>query len=138
MFEKVRWHVDGRILITEFSGIVSLEDVKKSSKLAVMMINNEKQPPATHIIADVSDVSKLDASILKLHPMREAITPLLSNPHIGWLVLVDPEPNHVMLFIIKTITELTSRRMRVVPTLQQALHFIDDIDPTINIPPDNS
>lgn len=137
MFEKIYWYLDGRILMADFGGTASLEDVKKASKLALMMLNNENQPPMTHVIANVINVSNLDASILKLHPMREAITPVLSNPHTGWFVLVDSEPDHVILFIIKTITELTSRRMRVVPTLQDALQFIDDIDPSITLPSDS-
>lgn len=134
MFDKASWHLKGRIIIAEFRDMAGLFDVKQSATAVVSMLDAGSEPPVTHIIADTTGVTDVDVSLLKLHPFKDAIEPILKHSSLGWFVLVDPDPNQVILFITQTIAEITTRRFRVVDSLDKALHFIDDIDPTIALP----
>lgn len=120
MLDFVRWLVQGRVILVQFSGVLSLQDVHEmNAKAAVLM--QQALPPHVHVIADGTRVTEFDKDLISIRTMHGA---LAKHPLVNWHIIVDPKPNPAMKFIGSTVFNLLGARMRVMTSIDEAMAFL--------------
>jgi hypothetical protein len=126
MIGDVYWHIEGHVLIVEFSGVITLEDVRESNQRIGEMADSVAEGTGLHVIADARNRTEIHSELRSLKNFRDASA--LSDD-IGWLIVVDPNPDIVLRFVVNTLSQLASQRFRVFTSFEDALDFLYDMVP---------
>src|SRR5690349_20430723 len=110
---KIEWYVEGRVILEEAYGDVTVEELVSFNAEVTSLIANEGIAPV-HVIVDLSKVEKYPSSLREvLGTMRQ------KNPEkVGWMLIVTESP--IMRFIASTIFQIARLRLRTFSTLAQA------------------
>jgi hypothetical protein len=125
MPSELKWFVEDRVIYLSLSGVVAIDEGRQNNQQAVQMIDSGK-PPVHTILVD-KDVEKINASLSDMVKTME----VYRHPWLKWIVAVgDSTPS------TKFLTSILSRLFRVsfhrVSTLQEAIDFLKNQDPTID------
>jgi hypothetical protein len=125
MLDFVRWIVQGRVLLVQFSGILSLEDVNQMNIRAAVLME-EALPPHVDVIANGTFVTQFDRNLVNIRNLRGSLG---KHPLVNWHIIVDPDPNPAMQFLGSMVFKLLGARYRVMDTIESALAFLQATEP---------
>jgi hypothetical protein len=131
MIGESYWHVDGQVLVVEFIGVITLEDVKESNQRISELIDSGTRESMVHLIADARQRTEIHKELRSLKNFKEASS---SSDEMGWLIVVDPNPDVVLRFVVNALSQLTSQRFRVFTSFEDATDFLYEMDPTLVAP----
>lgn len=122
-----QWYIRGRVYQFKFSGDIIEPDVREAIRLSYEAL--EQYPPSgtTHSITDLTEVTRYD---LKLMELKNALAGLEKIKATGYGVLVGT-PNVVIKFAITVISQLFGFRVALFPTMEEAVTFLHQQDPTL-------
>lgn len=122
---QTRWLVEGKVVLTEFSGNIDIEDLLENDKDLYRMVTEGEAP--VHIICLASEVDKFPKQIAKINQSAE---PYLRNEAMGWFVLVGLD-NRLIRFIGSTVAQVTKLKMKQTDSLEEAVGVLKKIDPRL-------
>jgi hypothetical protein len=126
MIQDVYWHIEGHVLIVEFTGIITLEDVRESNQRISEHVDSVAAGTGLNVIADARNRTEIHSELRSLKNFKDASA--LSD-NVGWLLVVDPNPDIVLRFVVNTLSQLASQRFRVFTSFEDALDFLHDMVP---------
>jgi hypothetical protein len=131
VIKDVYWHTPGRILIAEYTGYVTPEDLDQSFVRIRAMVRQDGLPPYVHLIGDSSARTGFDPALFRLGTLTRITNVKEDKSQYGWVIAVDDEPNPILHFGISAVTQLTRSRYRMFRTQAEALAFLYEIDSTL-------
>jgi hypothetical protein len=120
MLDFVRWIVQGRVMLVQFSGVLTLEDVQAMNTQAAVLME-EALPPHVDVIANGTYVTQFDRHLINVRNLRGSLG---KHPLVNWHIIVDPDPNPAMQFLGSIVFKLLGARYRVMKTIEEALSFL--------------
>ncbi len=122
---STRWFVENKIIITDFIGDISLDDLK-SSGMQVMQLLEQSDSPLVHLITNETDLLSLPSSIKE---MSES-SPFMKHPQMGWMIMYGSE-DRLAKFKAAIVTGIVQTRHRRFLTLQESLEFLVAMDKSL-------
>jgi len=132
MAYQVSWHVFGRVLLIVGSDTLSLADFQHSIQTAIEMIMADGQAPYIHIIHDMHRRTDLTPDFMKLQPVQASLEKLIIVQNLGWLLMVDDKPHHVLKLLTSIATQNIGAKYHIFDNLDQAWAFLMSEDPTLH------
>jgi hypothetical protein len=120
MLDFVRWMVQGRVLLVQFSGVLTLEDVHQMNMQALVLME-EALPPHVDVIANGTLVTQFDKDLVNVRNLSGSLG---KHPMLNWHIIVDPDPNPAMKFLGSIVFKLLGARYRVMSSIDDALEFL--------------
>ena len=112
-----RWHVEGRVLLVEGTGDVSLEHFQT---LSTLEIPGQVVDQNVHVI--------LYSDNIKSTPPMQQLSKLEVADNRGWVIFVSENDNKVGRFVASVALQLLGIGMRIVPTLEEAQAILKRVD----------
>jgi hypothetical protein len=129
MGSEYRWHIENRIIYAFLFDNITQDDLRKGNEAITQFIEANGIPPV-HIIFDTTSVDRIMTTVVQV---RSELHYFQDN-RIGWCVvfglhgLVDA----AVRFTSGIIGRATGINIQIVPTLNDALSFLNQVDPTLN------
>jgi len=120
MLDFVRWAVPGRVMLVQFSGTLDVQDVAQMNERAAVLME-EALPPHVNVIVDSTLVTKFASALMNIKNLRSMLG---KHPMVNWHIIVSPDPNPAMRFIGSMVFNLLGARLRVSPTVDEAIQFL--------------
>jgi hypothetical protein len=120
---EIGWHQADRIVHLRFYGDVTIDEIRDSSLSVKTHVEQGK--PLVHTISDLSDVQHFPRNLLQI----SKATTKLDNSVLGWTIVIGANP--ILAFIVTTISQLAGARLRMLPTMEEALTFLKSVDTTL-------
>ncbi len=122
---KVEWLVENRVLISRYTGILTMEDARGQVKEGNAMLRNGI--PLTHSIVDMTGVDKLPP----LQAASEFMSTDLSDVRdkLGWTIIITN--NKFLKFASSLFVPMFKVRQRFFGSLDEALAFLQEEDSTL-------
>jgi len=123
---RFEWYVEGRVILEEAYGNVTIEElVRFNAEVTALIV--EKGIPPVHVIVDLTRVEKYPSSLREIMgTMRQK-----SPEKVGWMLIVTDSP--ILRFIASTIFQLARLKLRTFATLPQARQFLAENDDPLAI-----
>lgn len=121
----VQWYIPNHVLISRFYGDVTPQDIRKQYTLGLEM-SESVNTALVHLITDVSEVQSFPKNVMD---MKDSLGTKARNA--GWVVLVGE--NKMIRFLSSVVSNLMKLRFTYVNTLEEALKYITDRDPNLDI-----
>ena len=122
---QTKWYIEKRIILTSYTGIIQIEDIRGQIDETHMMI--EQGTPLVHSIIDLSQIEKWpplnvvnEFRSMDIESVRE---------RIGWSIIV--ANNVVLKFGSALFAPIFNLRQRIFSNLDEALTFLQENDPTL-------
>lgn len=107
-------------MLVQFSGTLDVEDVVQMNASAVILME-EALPPHVNVIVDSTLVTKFSPTLMNIKNLRSMLG---KHPMVNWHIIVSPDPNPAMRFVGSIVFNLLGARLRVTPTVDEALQFL--------------
>jgi hypothetical protein len=121
MLDFVRWTVPGRVMLVQFSGTLGIEDVIQMNEKALVLME-EALPPHVNVIVDSTLVTKFAPALMNIKNLRSMLG---KHPMVNWHIIVSPDPHPAMRFVGSMVFNLLGARLRVTPTVDEAIQFLE-------------
>ncbi len=120
---SIEWKVKDRLILETAFGVITVEELVRFNEEVTKMIIEEGTSPV-HIIADLTKVERYP-------PLRDILSAMRKTApdKVGWMVVVTENP--IMRFLASMIFQIARLRLRMYPTMQQAMAFLTDVDVTL-------
>lgn len=132
MLEKTVWHQKGRIILQVCSGDINLAEMEEAWYKISELIKADNSTLPVHLIMDFSQRKSYSPELLKLPTMRNLFQLSDANFRLGWFMVIQASPNPVMLFTSTMAARFSSRKFRVVASLEEALRYLRYTDSSLN------
>ncbi|MGQ9907379.1 MAG: hypothetical protein ACUVS2_00955 [Candidatus Flexifilum sp.] len=124
MLSSAQWHTYPRIIALTFTGVITLDDcyaaIEEIRRL-VAAANLPDEAASVHILVDVTGRTGFSADIVNIRMLTQAA---LRIHRIGWIAVVEPQPNFLVQFAADTVAIRLGLRSRRFTTLAEASHFL--------------
>ena len=121
MIDRVDWLVPSRIILFEVSGQVMLQDVRDLTRDIRAMIEADDQTNFVDVFLDVNRVTGYHPETMNIGKLFGAAKP---QKRVRWNIIINPHPNPILDFVVRTVCQLFKTQLRIVPTLDEAVTFI--------------
>jgi hypothetical protein len=121
MIERGYWIVPSRILVFEVSGEVVLQDVHDLIEGMRTMIDADTETYDVDVLHDVSRVTSYNPETMNVRKLFGAVK---KHERVRWNIIVNPKPNPVVDFVIRTVSQLFKTPLAILPTIDDAVAFI--------------
>jgi hypothetical protein len=134
----VKWHIQGYILYCY--NVHTADDIKARNQNALKLIEAEGKPPYVHMLIDFSlpedpnysaNVRELVRFSTSSQEFQDARDKLIRHPLFGWVVAFNVQ-NLNSTVSGKIIAQKYGYKRKDVDTLEDAIVFLKQVDPTIN------
>ncbi len=115
------WYIEGRVLLTELIGDVTVDEMVISSQQGTAIIESGTAP-----VYNLVDVTRLGHFPLKLNDLRQVFSQGTSEK-LEWVFLIGLQ-NVVVKFLATTFVQLMKRNYLLVNTVEDALQAIDKLE----------
>jgi hypothetical protein len=131
MLGEITWLYPGRVVFVEYVSVITPGDVTEADRRLSELILASGHPPV-HVVADVTHRTGFDPQMMQLkrHLWPKGSTPT-GKSHVDWTVVIEPNPQPVVKFVVTVMCQLTGRRLAVFPTREAALDFLLRQDDTL-------
>jgi len=123
---RVDWYIPGQIVYTVIWGEQTVADGRQANAALVKLLQ-DGQLGATHVLVDVNDFQK---SPIGIGLIRDNVAGF-RHPNMGWLIPIG-NPNPLIRLVGVMTARLFNLRFRPFATIEQALEYLEAIDPTID------
>ncbi|MBI1258539.1 MAG: hypothetical protein GC204_13810 [Chloroflexi bacterium] len=121
---RIQWYVEGRVILEEAFGDVTMEELVRFNAEVTTLIAEEGVAPV-HVIVDLSKVEKYPPSLREvLSTMRQK-----APEKVGWMLIVTESP--ILRFVASTVFQIAHLKLRTFATLPQAKTFLAEMDDTV-------
>lgn len=132
MLNKIYWQVPGRVIVTEYAGAVSVDDLVFGGETVVQLIDIKGQQPYVHAIIDTSKRANVDdASFLNEASIASIQQSLQTHPLAGWTVIIDPRSGRMNRWIRQLSGRAHQSHYHICGSLDDALAFLSKQDTTL-------
>jgi hypothetical protein len=122
MPSEVSWLVEKRILYIHMYGFMTGQEIAAQNKIMETYIQQSEQ--LLHLISDSTDMTGTNMGLRDLQKMQFA-----NVPNLGWSIYISSRM--MDRFFASVITQLMKKRGREFATLEQGLHFLQEMDDTL-------
>ncbi len=122
MPSEVSWLVEKRILYIRMYGFMTGQEIAAQNKIMETYIRQSEQ--LLHLISDSTDMTGTNMGLRDLQKMQFA-----NVPNLGWSIYISSRM--MDRFFASVITQLMKKRGREFATLEQGLHFLQEMDDTL-------
>ena len=123
---KISWLIKNKVIILQYIGDVTIEEIQKVADYGNPIISGASAP-LVHVIVDETQMTDHPKNVLQ---GVKAMNTTLSNPKLGWLYFVSI-PSEVISFVTKMVLSAARTRYRVVDTLDEAKAALMEADSTL-------
>ena len=120
------WFLEKRVLLTTFSGELSVAELTASTE-EIRAAIDQSEGQFLHCLGDLGGVTKIPSN---LKAITDATEGAMRHPHFGWMIVYDM-PNPVIKFFGDIATRFFQVRYRVLDTQVEALEFLNSVDSTL-------
>ena len=125
MKSTTRWLVENKIIITDFVGDVTLDELKSNAMMVAKLLD-ESTSPLVHLLTNETDLISLPISIKQLSES----SPFMEHPRMGWMIMYGNE-DRLSKFKAAIVTGITKTRHRRFLTLEESLEFLVSVDKSL-------
>ena len=122
-----RWFLKDRIVLFEFSGVITFEEVVSSLEESARIVN-ETEGQSIHFLHDWSQLERFPTNILQIR--KETNAPIRNLRKLGWLVIYGAE-NRLLRYISHTVLQVFKIRFRMFTHAEDAIAYLRQMDPTL-------
>lgn len=126
MSVTVNWTIEKRLILVRFEKNVSIDQVELASRTVTGYIRTGSKP--VHVLADLERVTRYPREFGKL---ANAI-PHLAENNLGKTILVRKQDTLLQL-MISVIRHAVQIDLRMFDSMDKALHYLNETDPTLNL-----
>jgi hypothetical protein len=114
---QVSWTVPKQIMMVEASGTLTKEELRQMDAQLIEYLRSAA-PSSVHLIGIIAQLKSVPplTEMLRLQGKNE--------PNMGWIVVVG-QRSAVNRTLIDLFARLTNRQIRNVPTLEEAMKFLE-------------
>ena len=123
---KTQWYVPESVIYTQFSGETTVEDMTQYIQDAYRLSDLSSRS-LIHVIADSSRVTKG----VNIKEVMKTVSNVKPHPKAGWNITVG-EKDKIIRFTTDVARQLLRLRTRSFDTINEAVTFLKDIDPSID------
>lgn len=131
MLDGVSWRIPQKVLYSQFSGTVHLQDLQEMMRVGYAMIDAESSARGVHGVIDVSRCEHYGRDLMNLSAMQALSRP---HPRAGWVVMVNPTPHPVLHFISVSVIKLMKVNYAMVKSDAEAMAVLEQVDRAISQP----
>ncbi|MAU12005.1 MAG: hypothetical protein CL607_19435 [Anaerolineaceae bacterium] len=132
MLNKIYWEIPGRVIVTEYAGAVSVDDLRDGGETMVQLMTIKGQEPFVHAIIDTSRRANTDDhSLIEESTIAVVQQALLSYPAAGWTVIIDPTSGRLNRWMRTLTGQARQARYHICNSLDDALAFLNKQDTTL-------
>ena len=125
MAHSITWYIEPRVLYVAFTGQVTMEDIQQVNQKALDRMSCTDT--RVHVIAHFTQIERTP---LNAAQMRKTGS-LLDQPNFGWMILVTTNP--AVRVVGNLISQIMTRtRSRILPSMDEALALLKDLEPDID------
>src|SRR5688572_8505760 len=121
---QIEWLIPKRVIMSRFSGVISLEDIE--GWLAILTKMVDEGTPLVHHISDNLQIESIDVSLKTFQVLIKGIK---KADHFGWYLSVTTNPINRMIAAL--VSQFAGIRVRTYWTFEEALSFLKENDPSI-------
>lgn len=125
MLDSISWRIPQKVLYSQFSGTLSLQDFTQMVEATYDMMDKEGRVTGVHSMLDVSRCEHYGRDMMNLQALR-AFTRV--HPKTRWIVVIDPAPHPVARFVGLSVVKLLRLSYSIVKTEPEAMVFIEHIE----------
>lgn len=128
----ISWEIPGRVIQSQFSGVVVPKDLAKSRDWINHYIHTRPTDQTVHIIIDNIQVDEYAIGMLDV---RKSI--IVQDYMPGWVVVISPQNTvirSVANFFMAMAQQMTRGRYRFVDSHQEAVEFLCEQDDSLTFP----
>lgn len=128
----VSWEIPGRVIRSQFSGVVAPKDLAKSRDWINHYIRTRPTDQTVHIIIDSIHVDEYAIGVLDV---RKSI--IVQDHMPGWVVVISPQNKvirSIANFFMVMAQQVTKGRYRFVDSYQEAVDFLCELDDSLTFP----
>ena len=121
---KVSWYQPDRIILSEFDGILTIDEVRAYVQQCYEMIDSGQ--PLVHSIIDVRGLKKIES----VPDSLKAVQTTPTHPNSGWTIVVG-SLNPLVTFVVDFMGMITKSRYRRFDSVPEAIDFMKERDQTL-------
>jgi len=126
------WYVDQRVAFVRFWGEITVHDVVEALDISARLVDEGAQPHV-HFLHDWTEINNFPTNIIQIR--QKSNVALEDEEKLGWMVVYGLD-NRLLRFISQTVLQVFGIRFRMFETQEEAIAFLNEIDPTLpSIPP---
>ena len=125
MLDVVSWRIPQKVLYSQFSGTVHLQDLQEMMRIGYEMIDSESSAEGIHGVVDVSRCEQYARDLMNLSAMKALSRP---HPRTGWVIMINPAPHPVMQFISASVIKLLKVNYAMVKSDTEAMAMLQHVD----------
>lgn len=118
---EVSWYLADHILWTQYSGEVTLDEVRTSYR-ELVRLSAESPETVIHTLVDVRKATKLPLNLGAFQKIVREEVPQVQQSVPGWVILIGD--NQFFSFMATVINSVMKTRFRHVTTLEDGLRII--------------
>ncbi len=120
-----KWLIQGRVIHTEFSGLLTLDHLKAENEILREMIRQGTPDQMVHHVADTGTLQRFP---LNFRMMADALT-FTQEPNMGWQIGVGMSPKVQQL--IRLVAQTARFQLLYAHTLEEALELLRKMDESL-------
>lgn len=125
MLDGVSWRIPQKVLYSQFSGTVHLQDLQEMMRVGYEMIDSESSAEGVHGVIDVTRCEHYGRDLMNLSAMKALSSP---HPRAGWVVMVNPAPHPVLHFVSVSVIKLMKVNYAMVKSEAEAMAILLHVD----------
>lgn len=126
MTVKISWYLEDRIIYSDYSGDVTIDDIFNGTQ-QVKILAYEGTP----LVHNIANMLKVDSFPKNLRQIINSIEQL-DNNILGWTLIINH--NKLLRFIVSAVSQLAKARFRIFETEDEALKFLYTVDMSLPKP----
>jgi hypothetical protein len=132
MLNKIYWQIPGRVIVTEYAGSVSVDEIVYGGETIAQLIDIKGQQPYVHAIIDTSKRLNVDDThLLDEANIATIQQPLRQHPLAGWTVIIDPNAGRMNRWLRQITGRSQQSHYHICGSLDDALAFLNKQDVTL-------
>lgn len=125
MLDSVSWCVPQKVIYSQLSGTIHLQDIQEMMQTGYDMIEADGREDGVHGVIDVSRRENYARDLMNLHAIQALSRP---HPKARWVILVDATPHPVMRFISLSVIKLMKVNYALVTSEAEAMEILHHVD----------
>jgi len=126
MAVKTRWYIQDAVIYVKFWGETTVDDMRQFIQDAYEL-SDQSDRSLVHVIADSSRVTKG----VNIKDVMKTLSNVKPHPKAGWNITIG-EKDKLIRFTTDVARQLLRVRTRSFNTIDEAVTFLKDIDPSID------
>ena len=123
---SINWYIENEIIYIHYSGTPTYDEFRDAILTANDLIEGSSRI-LVHIISDLGDVTQIPSSKDALKLARE----VGAHERVGWTIFIR-ETSALTKMMVAMFTSLTKVRTRSFNTIDEAINFLENMDPNLN------